>query len=106
MAGKVKYYEMEGHPLPTQLLTIREVAALLKINPQVAQRRVKAGQILAFRLGGTQWRIYPAIFEEWLAQQAGLPTATAPRKIGRPRTNFKRKLAKEYPDVFGDGVVH
>lgn len=106
MAENVSFSPSEcGVTMPTELLTISDVAALLKINKQVAARRVKAGLIPGFRLNGTQWRIHPQALEAWLAAQAGLPSPL-PRKIGRPRTDYGKQLAQQYPDVFGADVIH
>jgi excisionase family DNA binding protein len=88
--------------MPIQLLTISDVAILLKISRKTCWKRIKAGQIPAFVFGG-DWRVHPTVLDEWLARQAGLPVDEKPRR-GRPKTNYKQKLSKEYPHLFGETV--
>ena len=91
--------------MPTQLLTVKDIAVLLKISPKTAWKRVKAGQIPGF-LMHDEWRIHPTVFDNWLAHKAGLPVANEKRRPGRPETDYKQKLPRDYPEIFGDKAIH
>jgi excisionase family DNA binding protein len=41
----------------TELLTVKEVAGRLKLNPQTVRRWIKRGLLPAARVGGKEWRI-------------------------------------------------
>ncbi|MFB3879841.1 MAG: helix-turn-helix domain-containing protein [Armatimonadota bacterium] len=43
--------------MPTELLTVREVAERLKLNPQTVRRWIRAGLLPASRVGRRQWRV-------------------------------------------------
>jgi excisionase family DNA binding protein len=54
-----------GDGLP-RLLTIREVAEVLRIHSRTAYRLVKDGQIAAIRVG-SQWRVPETALHEYVA---------------------------------------
>jgi excisionase family DNA binding protein len=43
--------------MPTEFLTVREVAERLKLNPQTVRRWIRAGLLPASRTGRRQWRV-------------------------------------------------
>jgi excisionase family DNA binding protein len=47
------------------LLTLSEVAAILKISKRTLHRMIQHQQIPAFKVGG-QWRILESRFQEWM----------------------------------------
>jgi len=53
--------------MASELLTIKEVADRLKLNPQTVRRWVRAGLLPASRVGRRQWRVR----EQDLARHAG-----------------------------------
>lgn len=53
-----------------KLLTIQEVAAILKIDKFTAYRYAKEGTIPAIRVG-RNWRFLEEVLEEWLTKKAG-----------------------------------
>jgi excisionase family DNA binding protein len=55
-----------GAPLP-KLLTIREVADVLRIHPRTAYRLVKDGSLEGIRVG-TQWRVTELALHEYVAR--------------------------------------
>ena len=57
---------------PDRLLTIREVAALLKVHPNTVRNLIKAGTIPAARVG-RQWRFVEAELVAWI--RSGYPDA-------------------------------
>jgi excisionase family DNA binding protein len=48
-----------------QFYTSAEVADLLRMNHQVVQRKLQAGEIPAYRIG-REWRVERAQLMEWL----------------------------------------
>lgn len=62
--------------LMDEVLTVREVAALLKINEKTAYKLAARGEIPGFKVGGS-WRFEKTQLEEWMklktskAQSAG-----------------------------------
>lgn len=55
-----------------KVLTIGEVAAILRVHPATVYRLVKKGELPACKIGSS-WRINPKELDAWLA--AGSPTA-------------------------------
>ena len=51
--------------LPLTLYTSAEVAEILRMNHQVVQRKLQAGEIPAYRIG-KEWRVERAQLLEWL----------------------------------------
>ena len=56
--------------------TATEVAELLRLNPQVVQRKLQAGEIPGYRLG-REWRVERAQLMAWLEQHSN--------QVGRTR---------------------
>lgn len=52
-------------PAPLDLLTAGEVAAILRLNPQVVTRKLQAGEIPGYRIG-KEWRVDRAQLVAWL----------------------------------------
>jgi excisionase family DNA binding protein len=57
-----------------RLLTLSEVATILKISKRTLHRMIQHHQIPAFKVGG-QWRILESRFQEWMQVEEH----TAPR---------------------------
>jgi len=51
-----------------EILTIREVAELLKINEKTAYRLAADGKIPGFRVGGS-WRFRRSDIDQWIEEQ-------------------------------------
>lgn len=64
--------------MPDEVLTIKEVAGLLKLADKTVYGMANAGEIPAFKIRG-QWRVQRAEFERWLEAQ---PRSQGPRKQG------------------------
>jgi len=52
-----------------QVLTIRDVAAILKLAEKTIYSMAQAGELPAFKVRA-QWRIRRVDFEHWMADQA------------------------------------
>ena len=61
----------------TGLLTIFEVAEILRVHPTTIYRLVRRGVLPGFKIGGN-WRIDRGSFELWLSE-ASPPPHLAPR---------------------------
>jgi excisionase family DNA binding protein len=64
--------DANGHNI--KLLTLSEVAMILKISKRTLHRMIQHHQIPAFKVGG-QWRILESRFQEWMQVEEH----TAPR---------------------------
>ncbi len=51
------------------ILTIKEVAAYLKVNERTVYRLAASGKIPAFKVGGS-WRFRNQTIEQWINQQS------------------------------------
>lgn len=51
-----------------EILTIKEVAAYLKLNEKTAYRLVLNGKIPGFKVGGS-WRFHRDVIESWTREQ-------------------------------------
>ena len=56
-----------------QILTIKDVAAILKLAEKTVYSMAQDGELPAFKVRG-QWRIRRVDFEKWIAKQAGAGT--------------------------------
>ncbi|MEB2283597.1 MAG: DNA-binding protein [Polyangiaceae bacterium UTPRO1] len=54
--------------MPDEVLTIKEVAALLKLAEKTVYAMAQAGEIPAFKIRG-QWRIKRADLDQWIEDQ-------------------------------------
>jgi excisionase family DNA binding protein len=54
--------------MPDEVLTIKEVAALLKLAEKTVYAMAAAGEIPAFKIRG-QWRIKRTEFDQWMDAQ-------------------------------------
>jgi excisionase family DNA binding protein len=54
--------------MPDEVLTIRNVAALLKLAEKTVYAMAQAGEIPAFKIRG-QWRIRRAELDQWIDAQ-------------------------------------
>ncbi len=57
-----------------QILTIKDVAAILKLAEKTVYSMAQDGELPAFKVRG-QWRIRRVDFDKWIAKQAGVGTA-------------------------------
>lgn len=57
-----------GIPVPDEVLTIKEVAALLKLAEKTVYAMAAAGEIPAFKIRG-QWRIKRTELDLWMDAQ-------------------------------------
>ena len=55
------------------ILTIKEVAAYLKVNERTVYRLAASGEIPAFKVGGS-WRFRKDTLEQWIEQQSNQRT--------------------------------
>ena len=59
------------------VLTIGEVAEILRVHPATIYRLVKKGALPAFKIGGN-WRINPMVLDAWLADGSLRPLVSIP----------------------------
>jgi excisionase family DNA binding protein len=57
-----------------QILTIKDVAAILKLAEKTVYSMAQDGELPAFKVRG-QWRIRRIDFDKWIAKQAAAGTA-------------------------------
>ena len=60
--------------------TTAEVADLLRLNPQVVQRKLQAGEIPAYRIG-RDWRIEASQLMRWLEEHSNKRARTPEAKV-------------------------
>ena len=53
-----------------QILTIKEIAAILKLAEKTVYSMAQDGELPTFKVRG-QWRIRRVDFDKWIAKQAG-----------------------------------
>lgn len=61
--------------LADEILTIQEIAILLKLADKTVYSMAQAGELPAFKVRG-QWRVRRIDFEAWMERQAKGPTGT------------------------------
>ncbi len=59
---------MDANGQRISLLTLSEVATILKISKRTLHRMIQQHQIPAFKVGG-QWRILESRFQEWMQDE-------------------------------------
>ena len=57
-----------GIPMPDEVLTIKEVAALLKLAEKTVYAMAQTGEIPAFKIRG-QWRLKRTELDQWMDAQ-------------------------------------
>jgi len=57
--------------MPDRYLTLKEASEYLQYHPDSLRRKIKLGQVPAFKIG-KHWRFKAAILDEWV--RAGCPT--------------------------------
>lgn len=62
-----------------RLYTSAEVADLLRLNPQVVQRKLQAGEIPGYRIG-REWRVEHAQLMDWLERHSNQRTPRTPEQ--------------------------
>lgn len=65
-----------------EVLTIKEVAVLLKLAEKTIYSMAQRGEIPTFKVRG-QWRIRKVDFDKWIAGQARAATTSASKKDRR-----------------------
>lgn len=72
-----------------QLLDVKDVARLLKVNKKVVRAAVRAGHLKRIAIGGPRtWRFRQAdvaAYLDWIVEQANEPAPTVYRGRGRNR---------------------
>jgi excisionase family DNA binding protein len=66
-----------------ELYTAAEVAGILRMNLQVIQRKLQAGEIPAYRIG-REWRIERAQLMSWLEQRSNQRPRATPDRFFEP----------------------
>lgn len=61
--------------LADEILTIQEIAVLLKLADKTVYSMAQAGELPAFKVRG-QWRVRRVDFEAWMERQAKGSTGT------------------------------
>lgn len=74
---------MPTQPIGTEILTIRELSAYLKVTERTIYRLSAARKIPSFKVGGA-WRYSKADIDLWIQKQSGPPAIAAkPNEEGR-----------------------
>ena len=74
---------MPTQPIGTEILTIRELSAYLKVTERTIYRLSAARKIPSFKVGGA-WRYSKADIDLWIQKQSGPPAIAAkPNEPGR-----------------------
>ena len=58
-----------GHAMNTDIMTIKEVAAYLKLTEKTAYRLTAEGKIPGFKVGGS-WRFRRSEIERWIDERS------------------------------------
>ena len=68
-----------GVVMGDEVLTIQEVAVLLKMATKTVYSMAQRGELPAFKVRG-QWRVRKVDFDKWIAGQARAATTSATKK--------------------------
>jgi excisionase family DNA binding protein len=71
--------EHYGAPMTDEVLTIKEVAAILKLAEKTIYAMANEGELPAFKVRG-QWRIRKVDFDQWIEMQAKAASGTPPKE--------------------------
>ena len=61
------------------ILTIKEVAAILKLAEKTVYSMAQNGELPAFKVR-SQWRLRGVDFDQWVAEQAGASKSSSSKK--------------------------
>jgi excisionase family DNA binding protein len=65
------------------VMTVRELAAYLRVHPSTIYRLLKQGQVPGFRID-RDWRFHIKTIEEWRSRiEAGLPSRDSSERRGK-----------------------
>ena len=71
--------EHSGALMTDEVLTIKDVAAILKLAEKTVYAMANEGELPAFKVRG-QWRIRKVDFDRWMEAQAKAATSTPPKE--------------------------
>ncbi len=74
------------------ILTVREVAAYLRLHAATVYRMAQSGDLPAFRVG-RGWRFKREQIEQWLADRQTVNSSTGPEVDGAGRARTERPRA-------------
>ena len=77
-----------------EILTVQEVAALLKVADKTVYTMSQKGEIPAFKVRG-QWRFRRADIDAWMGSQVAKATAPERAKADAPRKPQRPKGARK-----------
>ena len=69
-------------PRAIKVLTVREIAAYLRVHPTTVYRLIKKGALPAFRVG-SDWRFNIEAVDKWRMQQESAPPLRIQRDLRR-----------------------
>ncbi len=84
------------------LLTVDEVAGLVKLDPEVVRRCIRDGELRASKLRG-KFRVRPSAVDEWVdamaVEPAAAPEPDRPRALSRPATpsSLRSRMEQHLP---------
>ena len=78
---------MPTQPIGSEILTIRELSAYLKVTERTIYRLSAARKIPSFKVGGA-WRYSKADIDLWIQKQSG-PPAIAAKPIEEGRSHVE-----------------
>lgn len=71
------------------VMTVREVAAYLRVHPSTIYRLLKRGQLPGFRIDG-DWRFHIKTIDEWRSRMEARPSSRGSSgRAGKPPANFR-----------------
>ena len=94
------FNQNEGNTLQNELLTVKEVAAYLRVSPVTAWRWCKQGVIPAFRIGRT-WRLRRDDLLELENTSSPISLQSDARSSARPKTSSAPSSTDDDPSSGG-----